>query len=39
MIKGRTRRNVLKLRPPLIAEPVHVDQFLEALDGSLSQVP
>ena len=29
-------RNVLKLRPPLIASSAHVDEFLEALAGSLS---
>jgi 4-aminobutyrate aminotransferase-like enzyme len=28
--------NVLKLRPPLILEPDHVDQFVAALDASLT---
>ncbi len=32
------QRNTLKLRPPLIARPQHVDTFIEALDSSLSEV-
>ncbi|MCH8984637.1 MAG: aminotransferase class III-fold pyridoxal phosphate-dependent enzyme, partial [Acidobacteria bacterium] len=32
------QRNTLKLRPPLIARPQHVDTFIKALDSSLSEV-
>ena len=32
------RRSALKLRPPLIASPRHVDLFIEALDSSLDEV-
>ena len=31
-------RSTLKLRPPLIARPRHVDIFIEALDSSLDEV-
>ena len=31
-------RSALKLRPPLIARPQHVDIFIEALDSSLEEV-
>jgi 4-aminobutyrate aminotransferase-like enzyme len=31
-------RSALKLRPPLIASPRHVDLFIEALDSSLDEV-
>ena len=31
-------RSALKLRPPLIARPRHVDPFIEALDSSLDEV-
>ena len=31
-------RSALKLRPPLIARPRHVDLFIEALDCSLDEV-
>ena len=30
-------RNVIRLEPPLIAEPRHVDAFLRALDELLDQ--
>ncbi len=30
--------NVLKLRPPLVMRREHVDQFIAALDSSLSQL-
>ena len=29
-------RNILKLRPPLIARPSHVDRFIEALEASFA---
>jgi len=32
------QQNVLKLRPPLIARPQHVDIFIAALDSSLREV-
>ena len=31
-------RSILKLRPPLIAGPQHVDTFVEALDSSLHEI-
>ena len=31
-------RSSLKLRPPLIVRPQHVDIFIEALDSSLDEV-
>ncbi len=31
-------RNVLKLRPPLIVEPEHIERFSEALDAALASV-
>jgi 4-aminobutyrate aminotransferase-like enzyme len=30
--------SILKLRPPLIAHPRHVDLLIEALDASLDEV-
>ena len=36
-VAGR-KRNVLKLRPPLIAQPDHVDHFIEALERSMSRL-
>jgi 4-aminobutyrate aminotransferase-like enzyme len=39
VLAGRTgpRGNVLKVRPPLVWEPRHVDVFVEALDGALGK--
>jgi len=33
-----SRRSSLKLRPPLVVRPRHVDLFIEALDSSLDEV-